>query len=268
MERQGAVNQFIAGIGLLGRGLRMYVSDGRLLLLGLVPALISAALFLAAYGTLIYFVVDLAEWLTPFADDWSKGARDLVRFAAGVALLGLGALVAVLTFTAVTLLIGDPFYETISERVEERCGGVPDAVETPWWVSLGHSLVDSLRLVLMSLLVGVPLFLGGFIPLAGQTVVPVIGAVVGGWFLAVELVASPFYRRGQRLSERRERLRAHRPLALGFGVAVFCCFLIPLGAVLVMPAAVAGGTLLARQTLGLPIEPREAPATVTEPPPR
>jgi CysZ protein len=43
-------------------------------------------------------------------------------------------------------------------------------------------------------------------------------------------------------------------MALGFGVAVFCCFLIPLGAVLIMPAAVAGGTLLARHSLGLPIE--------------
>ena len=34
-----------------------------------------------------------------------------------------------LTFTAVTLLIGDPFYEKISELVEERYGGVPGAVE-------------------------------------------------------------------------------------------------------------------------------------------
>jgi CysZ protein len=37
---------------------------------------------------------------------------------------------------------------------------------------------------------------------------------------------------------------------LGFGVAVFCCFLIPLGAILLMPAAVAGATLLSRTVLG------------------
>ena len=40
-------------------------------------------------------------------------------------------------------------------------------------------------------------------------------------------------------------------MALGFGVAVFLCFLIPLGAILVMPAAVAGATLLSREALGL-----------------
>jgi CysZ protein len=41
-------------------------------------------------------------------------------------------------------------------------------------------------------------------------------------------------------------------MALGFGIATFVCFLIPLGAVLVMPAAVAGATLLSRRVLGLP----------------
>ena len=49
-------------------------------------------------------------------------------------------------------------------------------------------------------------------------------------------------------------LGRHRALGLGFGSAVFACFLIPLGAVLVMPAAIAGATLLARRSLGKPIE--------------
>jgi CysZ protein len=77
---------------------------------------------------------------------------------------------------------------------------------------------------------------------------------VAGWILAVELTGVPFQRRGQRLRDRRAALRGHRPMALGFGAAVFVCFLIPLGAVLLMPAAVAGGTLLSRRALGLPID--------------
>jgi CysZ protein len=36
---------------------------------------------------------------------------------------------------------------------------------------------------------------------------------------------------------------------VGFGACVFLVFLIPLGAVFIMPAAVAGGTLLAREAL-------------------
>jgi CysZ protein len=130
---------------------------------------------------------------------------------------------------------------------------VPDAVEAGLWRSLSRSIVDSLRLIGLSVLIGIPLFLLGFLPVVGQTAIPVLGGAFAGWLLAVELTGVPFQRRGRRLRERRAVLRTRRPLALGFGVAVFGCFLIPLGAILLMPAAVAGATLLARTALGAPI---------------
>ncbi|MEV8507304.1 EI24 domain-containing protein [Actinoplanes sp. NPDC051475] len=250
----GAVRDFLTGAGLLGRGLGLVLSSPRLLALGLVPAIIAGLLYCAAVFTLVALVGDLASAVTWFADDWSTLWRDLIRLLAGAAVLGLGGLLLVLTFTAVTLLIGDPFYEKISGLVERRYGGVPDEVEVPLLASLGRSLRDSLRLIGLSILLGIPLFVAGFIPVVGQTVVPVVGGAVGGWLLAVELTGVPFQRRGKRLRDRRAALRARRPLALGFGVAVFACFLIPLGAVLLMPAAVAGGALLSRKVLGLPTE--------------
>ncbi|MFC0008135.1 EI24 domain-containing protein [Micromonospora siamensis] len=246
----GAARRFLGGAGLLLRGLGLYVRSPGLMLLGVIPALISGALFLTALGALVYFADDLAAWATPFADGWSSTARGLVRVIAGLAFVGVGGLLGVVTFTALTLAIGDPFYEKISERVEDRLGGTPGAVEVPFWASLRRSVADSLRLVGFSVLVGIPLFAAGFIPVVGQTVVPVIGGAVGGWLLAVELVGAPFSRRGLRLPDRRATLKADRPTALGFGVAVFVCFLIPLGAILVMPAAVAGATLLTRRSLG------------------
>jgi CysZ protein len=115
-----------------------------------------------------------------------------------------------------------------------------------------HSLVDSLRLFIFAVIVGIPLFLGGLIPGVGETVVPVLSALVTGWVLALELTTVPFERRGLRYRQRRQVLGQRRPLALGFGVATFVCFLIPLGAVLVMPAAVAGATLMTRRVYGLP----------------
>ncbi|GIG96356.1 EI24 domain-containing protein [Plantactinospora mayteni] len=248
------LSAFGSGVGLLFRGLAVYGRSPMLVLLGIVPAVISGALYLAGLGTLIYFSDDLAALITPFADDWSNVARQTLRLIAGLALLGLGGLLGVLTFTAITLVIGDPFYEKISERVEERYGGVPDEVELPWWRSLRRSIADAARLLVRSVLFGVPLFVAGFVPVLGQFVVPVIAAMVGGWFLAMGMVGVPFQRRGLRLPDRQRALRAHRPLTLGFGVAVFLCFLIPLGAVLLTPAAIAGATLLARRTLGQSID--------------
>lgn len=253
--RPEPASQFVAGLGLLARGLAMWVRTPRIFLLGAVPALISAVLLAGALVALIVFAGDISSWISPFADDWSSDARSTARTLLAIALVGLGGLLGVLLFTALTLFIGDPFYEKISEHVEDRCGGVPDAVDVPLLSSLARSGADSLRLVGLGILFGVPLFFAGFIPLVGQTVVPVVAALVGGWLLTTELVGSSFQRRGLRLADRRRVLREHRPLALGFGVGVFVCFLIPLGAVIVMPAAVAGGTLLTRRVLGLPSGP-------------
>ncbi|GIE97903.1 EI24 domain-containing protein [Paractinoplanes rishiriensis] len=247
------VRQFLQGAALLGRGLGLILRSPKLLGLGLLPALISGVLYTVALVVLLNFLPRLSRTVTWFAADWAEFWRELIRVFAGVGLLGVAALFGVLTFTAVTLLIGDPFYERISERIEDRFGGVPNAVEVRFWPSLGRSLVDSLRLIGLSVLIGIPLFLLGFVPVIGQTVIPVLGATVAGWLLAVELSGVPFQRRGQRLRQRRHALWTQRPLVLGFGVAVFCCFLIPLGAILLMPAAVAGATLLSRTVLGHPV---------------
>jgi CysZ protein len=249
-RRAGAVREFAAGVGLLLRGFAVYGRDPGLVLLGLIPAFIAGVLLVVALVVLIAFIGDISSAVTWFADGWSAGWRDTVRTIAGISVLGLSALLAIVTFTSITLAIGDPFYEKISERVEQRYGGVPGAVDRPWWSEFARGIGESIRLIALSALLGVPLFLLGFLPVIGQSVVPAIGALVGGWFLAVELVGVPFARRGRSLADRRAALRTNRPLAVGFGAAVFVCFLIPLGAVIVMPAAVAGGTLLARRILG------------------
>ncbi|WP_034591232.1 EI24 domain-containing protein [Hamadaea tsunoensis] len=243
------VSQFSTGVRLFARGLKVYGRSPGLVLLGIVPALITLLLFAFLFGLLVYFVDDLSADVTWFADDWSDGWRTAIHIAAGVGLIGIALLVWVVSFTAVTLVIGEPFYEKISERVEAHLGGGPGEVRSGFWKELGRGIRDSIRVTALSVLIGVPLFLCGFIPVVGQTVVPVIGALVGGWFLSVELVGVAFTRRGLRMRDRLAHLRTRRWTALGFGVCVFLCFLIPLGSVLIMPAAVAGGTLLAREVL-------------------
>lgn len=244
-----AVKRYLHGVTLFGRGLLLYLRTPRLLALGLVPTVLSAALFLAGLVALLSFLPDLAEAATWFAEDWSPTARTIATVLAAVGILVVALLVGVFAFTAVTLAIGDPFYERISDWVEQAQGGVEGEVEVGFWRGLGRGLAESARLFVVTTAIGVPLFFAGLVPVLGQTVVPVVGATVGGWFLALELVGTPFARRGLRLADRRERLGADRARALGFGTAVFVCFLVPGGAVLLMPAAVIGGTLLAREVL-------------------
>jgi CysZ protein len=247
------MGDFLEGAKLLGRGIKRVGTHPKRLFLGLIPAFISLVVFAGLFGLLIYFLGDVIDLATWYARGWESGAaRNTVKVLTGVGIVGVAVLLTLLTYTAVTLAIGDPFYEAISEDIEDELGGVPDEVQTPWWRSLGRSLSDSARLILVTALLALPLFLVGLIPVVGQVIGPVLGALVGGWFLAVELTGMAFYRRGLRLADRRRMLKTQRKTALGFGVAVFLCFLIPLGAVFFMPAAVAGGTLLARRVFGLP----------------
>lgn len=252
IERQrNAASEFFTGTVLLLRGQGLVLRSPRLLLLGLVPGVISFAVVVAALVTLFVFSDDVARFLTWFADDWSAAARRALRVVVAVAVDAGALILAVVTFTALTLTIGDPFYEAISKRIDDAAGGAhePDA---PWHRTFAWNLADSLRLLALSVSTSVALFVFGLVPVVGQTVGPVIGALTGGWLLAVEISGVPFNRRGLRLRDRRRLLRANRALALGFGVPVFVVFLVPFVAVLVMPGAVAGSTLLARRVLGQP----------------
>jgi CysZ protein len=89
------------------------------------------------------------------------------------------------------------------------------------------------------------------VPVVGQTVVPVLSAIFGGWMLGIELVGAPFERRGLlRLADRRAAMRVRRLRVLGFAVPTFLLLAIPFAGVVVFPVATAGGTILARQLLG------------------
>lgn len=234
---------------MVGRGLRMWVTSPGLMFLGVIPALIVGILYAAALVVLAFNLDAIATWLTPFAEEWGEPFRLGTRIAAALGVVAVTLLVVIATYTALTLAVGDPFYEKIWRRVEERLGGIRDEVEVPMWRSIRVGIADSLRIVVFAALVGITLFVGGFIPVVGQTLVPVLGATTAGWVLAVELTGRVFEARGISPGQRRRVLKGSRALSLGFGVATYLLFLIPLGAILVMPAAVAGATLLGREAL-------------------
>ncbi|WP_340682412.1 EI24 domain-containing protein [Amycolatopsis coloradensis] len=243
------MRDFFKGFRMFGQGLGILLRSPRLLLIGALPALLTTLLLIGGVVALAFWIDDLSLLLTPFADDWSPGWQTTIRVAAGVAVFGVALAIAMIGFTAITLAVGGPFYEHIAEKVEDDLGGVPGAVDLSGWRLLVLGLKDGIALVLRSLLFTIPLLIAGFIPVVGQTVVPVLLALVTAWFLALELIAVPFYRRGMGLKQRRPLLRRHRALALGLGLPVSLLCLIPFAALIVMPVGFVGGVLVAREVL-------------------
>ena len=243
------IRSFFAGVGLFGRGLGTWLRRPGLMALGALPALIVGLIYVTGIVLLVIYSPAIADWATPFADGWDEVWREIARAAASVALVGLGVLLVVFTYTAITLAVGDPFYERIWRATEEMLGEAPGEPAGGFWGQLGRGVLNALRLLVLALGIGVLLFVVGLIPVVGQIAGPVLGAAFGGWVLALELTGFAFDARDVPLRARRRMLGRHRARTLGFGVATYLVFLIPLGAVIAMPAAVVGATHLTRRAL-------------------
>ncbi|MEV4688827.1 EI24 domain-containing protein [Microbacterium sp. LWH3-1.2] len=239
------MREFIGGIGLLGRGFAHWRRRPGLMALGLVPAAIVGLLFLGGLVALSASLPALTEAMTPFADGWPGVWATVLRVAVGTALLGAALVLVAVSFTALTLLVGDPFYERIWRAVETDAGSPQFAGDYGFW----RSVADGLSLIARGLGVALVAALLGLIPVVGGVVSTLFAVVFTGWLIADELSSRALTARGLDRSARKRLLRRRRARVLGFGVATQLCFLVPLGAVATMPAAVAGAALLARSLL-------------------
>lgn len=239
------MREFGAGVGMLFRGLGMWRRIPRAMSLGIVPAFIVAVAFSAALIAFAFAVPGIADALTPFADTWESPWATVVRVVVGLATFGAALLLAAVSFTAVVLIVGDPFYERIWRAVEQETEGAVPAFESGFWRTVG----DSIRLLAKGALGALLAWLLGLIPVVGGLIGLVVGVTITGWLLAEELTSRALTARGLDRKAQSSLRRRARGRIVGFGVATQLCFLVPLGAVVAMPVAVAGSTLLAQSLI-------------------
>ncbi|MCU1515125.1 MAG: hypothetical protein JWO10_2215 [Microbacteriaceae bacterium] len=240
---------FFRGIGYLFQGMRLWGTNAKIFWIGTIPAIMVGVVYGAGIVLLLINADSIVNAVTAFSVDWVEPWRTFTKVIIGIALVIFAVVLLINTYTAIVLAVGDLFYERIWHRVEHLVGGAPAETPEGFWRSLGRGAGNGLRLLIATVLVALGAFAIGFIPVIGAFAAPVFGAIFGGYFLAVELCGYAFDARRMSLSERRRMLGDRRATTLGFGVATYVLFLIPLGAVLVMPAAVAGATLLSRAVL-------------------
>jgi CysZ protein len=248
------MREFVGGVALLGRGFAYWRRRPGLMALGLIPAAIVGILFLSAIVALAYFLPGITVAITPFAEGWPGLWATVLRATIGTAMVGASLVLVAVSFTAVTLIVGEPFYERIWRAVEADLGEADAAIDADYgfWRSVRDGLVLFVRGIAIAILAA----LVGLIPAVGGVLATVFAVTLTGWLIADELSSRALSARGIDWTDRRALMRRNRGRILGFGVATQLCFMIPLGAVATMPAAVAGATHLARSLLN----PDPAPA--------
>ena len=111
----------------------------------------------------------------------------------------------------------------------------------------GRALEGALGREGRKLLYHLPRLLGVFvltlIPLINAAA-PVLWFLFGAWTLAVQFADYPLENRGRPFRDTLTLLRANRAAALGFGACATLALAVPLVNFLLVPVAVAGGTLL------------------------
>ncbi len=238
------MRELLAGAALVPRGFGFWRRRPGAMALGMLPAVIAGTLIAVVLIALGLNVEALAQAVTPFADGWAERDRSVLRTLLALVIVAGAIIGTVYTFTTLTLLIGDPFYERIWRAAEKELGGF-----TPTPVRFWRSFGDGLVLVLRAMGYALITWLVGLIPGVGSVASAVLGPVLAGHLIARELTTRPFEARGITAAERARLLRGSRARELGFGIATQLFFLVPGGAIAVMPAAVVGATSLARSVL-------------------
>lgn len=227
----------------------VYLEHPGLIRYWIVPILLTAiALGAAIWSAWTYHEALVSHfWAEPQGQAWWSAVARFAHSALEVlALLLLGAIafIVVITFSA---LIAAPFNDALSEAVERIVLGKegPELSVAILLRDLGRTLrLELLKLSVYWLIMLPALLLSWIVPVVGNILYTIFGALFTSFYLAVDYVDWPATRRNMGVRRRLRWARERSGTLLGFGAGVWILLFIPLVNLLFMPAAVAGGTLL------------------------
>lgn len=252
-------NHLAQGFADLREGMRLILAPG---LRGfvLMPLLINLLLFAALFACLYQWFGATMQGLMGWLPDWVWiGAIQWLFWAFyGVTLL----LILAYGFVALASLLSAPFYGYLSQAVERRCHQQSTAfVAAPQDTSrpaLFKTLLETLPTSLWRELQKLWYFLPRLLLLLILSLIPgvnllaaVLWPVFNGWVMALQYVDYPADNAQMPFEQMKQQLRRYRWRALGFGLPVALASMVPLVNLLVMPAAVCGGTVFWVRTRGL-----------------
>ncbi|WP_427833226.1 sulfate transporter CysZ [Actinobacillus pleuropneumoniae] len=232
----------------LGLGFHYFIYGWRLMLqrrlmpFVLIPVAINAVLMIALLWFFISHIAGWADWIVSFMPSWLDW---LTMILVPLAVLSL-IMLFYFTFTTITNFIAAPFNALLAEKVELQLTGeqlnnmtvaemlkdVPRMLKREWQ-KMAYSIPRFIALFLLS-----------FVPVVGQTVVPVLTFVFGAWLLAIQYCDYPFDNHKISFKRMRNALGQRKILNFTFGTFVSIFTALPFVNLVMMPVAVCGATAM------------------------
>ena len=208
----------------------------------IIPLLANVAVFVLIAGSLyqlmsgIYFEVT-GEF---------TGALSFLTWIVAPVLWVVGTLLSGYVSIFIVLFLTSPFHGLLAEKVEEQVTGEPIPGESSV-VQLALSVPRGFLRELQKLFNYLPMlavvFVISLIP-GLNLLAPVLWLVLGAWMMSLQFVDYPMDNHRLPFSDVRDACRSRRSTSLSFGMIVAFVSGIPILNLALIPAAVAGATLL------------------------
>ena len=232
---------FLDGFGYLLRGAKL-LTQPKLRRYVVWPLLINISLFAGGIWLLL-------SQLTPYVDGWVSELPAWLLWLEGVIWIVLTLTAALTLFVLIALVAGviaAPFNALLAEAIIRNYAPTPISAYSESESilrSIPHLIMEELRKLLYFAVRAIPLLLLFVIPLV-NSVAPLLWFLFGAWMMALTYLAYPFEIAGVPFSAVRQTMQKYRGYGFGFGTAMLLATMIPGVNLLIMPAAVAGATLL------------------------
>jgi uncharacterized protein involved in cysteine biosynthesis len=247
--KSGFAGRFVAGAREAIGGVGLVFSDGRLVVLSVLPMLIHLSLLVGLLAVGFTSVADpLNAWLTPHATPSAAAPSALADVGAAVWALALQLVVGtVIVATSLVLalvlssVVCDPFYDAISERVESLHVGRDVGADfnvVAMVRGIARELVATVLRIVVYAAVALPLWFLALTPLA--LLATPLGVLWTWLFLAWEFIARAFLRHAPGPGQRFAALFGNKAVFVGFGAVAWLMSFVPFTA----PLLVAGATRL------------------------
>lgn len=247
------MNSLIRGIKGPFKGLGYLMNNPRLLLYVIIPFSITLTVYALVFYFMFRFGDEVMEWVTgtilwtPSQDEGILGAISNWLWEAArwliVGMLYIASIIlALLIFTTTANLIASPFYDILSEKIEEKLTGKnlpPFNLKAFIRHSIKLVLTMAKRYLLLIILIIFSLVLQ-FIPVFGS----LASFFIAAFFAMDEYFDYPFGRYEVPVATRYKFFLKNFFHILGFGAAAVGFLLIPLVGLIVIPGNVVYATMV------------------------
>lgn len=184
----------------------------------------------------------MIDWVMSFIPDW------LSFLSVILLVLSIGSILLFFYFAFTTLsgFIAAPFNGLLAEKVEKMLTG--EAVNDDGFAEIMKDVPRMLNREWQKLWYSLPKFVGlfllSFIPVIGQTIIPVLTFLFTFWMMAIQYCDYPFDNHKISFGIMKNALGERRIQSLTFGALITLYTALPIVNLVVIPVAVCGATIM------------------------